>query len=120
MSVIIKGMEIPESCFDCAFRSPLFIPDEVYFCNCSVEPNGLDITQAVEEDYRHPDCPLVEVPTPHGRLIDADELKKEYPHDEDWEYPVNTNEYVSESIDNALTVIDAEGEEHEEKERKLL
>jgi hypothetical protein len=23
---------------------------------------------------RHPDCPLVEVKVPHGRLIDADEL----------------------------------------------
>ena len=39
-----------------------------------------------------------------ARLIDADELKKDYPHDSDWEYPVNTNEYVCESIDNAPTV----------------
>ena len=39
-----------------------------------------------------------------ARLIDADELKKNYPHDSDWEYPVNTNEYVCESIDNAPTI----------------
>lgn len=43
----------------------------------------------------------------HGRLIDADELKKEYPHDTDWDYPVNTNSYVVRSIDDAQTIIEA-------------
>ena len=38
------------------------------------------------------------------RLIDADELKKEFPHDEDWEFPVNTNGYVVETINRMLTV----------------
>lgn len=38
------------------------------------------------------------------RLIDADELKKEFPKDSDWEYPVNTNEYVCEMIDAQPTV----------------
>lgn len=33
------------------------------------------------------------------RLIDADALKREFPKDEDWKYPVNTNEYVCEVID---------------------
>ena len=32
------------------------------------------------------------------RLIDADELKKEFPHDEDWEYPVNSNSLVNEMV----------------------
>jgi hypothetical protein len=51
------------------------------------------------------------VPLPkHGRLIDADELKKEYPHDTDWDYPVNTNSYVVESIDNSHTIIEADKE----------
>ena len=110
MSVFIKGMEMPYSCLDCDFCSGIAIPDNSYFCDCPVIHGGLNITQAIEDDVRHPDCPLVEVKTPHGRLIDADELKKEYPHDADWEYPVNTNGYVSESIDNALTMIEAEGE----------
>ena len=47
----------------------------------------------------------------HGKLIDADELKKEYPHDTDWEYPVNTNSYVVESINNMTTIIEADKEE---------
>lgn len=38
------------------------------------------------------------------RLIDADELKKNFPKDEDWEYPVNTNEYVCGCIDAQPTV----------------
>ena len=53
---------------------------------------------------------LIDVPEPHGRLIDAEKLKNEYPHDTDWDYPVNTNCYVCESIANAPTVIEAEGE----------
>lgn len=52
---------------------------------------------------------LVNVPEPHGRLIDAEKLKNEYPHNTDWDYPVNTNYYVCESIDNAPTVIEDEG-----------
>ncbi len=38
------------------------------------------------------------------RLIDADALKKEFPKDTDWEYPVNTNEYVCEKIDEQPTI----------------
>jgi hypothetical protein len=64
----------------------------------------------VEAGTRADKCPLVEVQEPHGRLIDAEKLKNEYPHDTDWDYPVNTNCYVCESIDNAPTVIEAEGE----------
>ena len=38
------------------------------------------------------------------RLIDADKLKTWFPHGSDWEYPVNTNQYVSELIDEQPTV----------------
>ena len=40
------------------------------------------------------------------RLIDADALKMNFPHDEDWDYPVNTNQYVSELIDS-MPIVDA-------------
>lgn len=101
MSVIIKGMKMPENCTRCDYIG----------LNVAI---GCPVMSGL--NGRATDCPLVEVPTPHGRLIDADELKKEYPHDTDWEYPVNTNEYVSESIDNAQTVIEAEREEHEDRD----
>ena len=45
---------------------------------------------------------------PRRRLIDADKLKEEFPHDEDWDYPVNTNSYVVETIDKSPTIIEAE------------
>lgn len=38
------------------------------------------------------------------RLIDADVLKMEFPKDEDWDYPVNTNSYVCELIDAQPTI----------------
>ena len=38
------------------------------------------------------------------RLIDANALKEEFPKDEDWEYPVNTNQLVCETIDVQPTI----------------
>lgn len=38
------------------------------------------------------------------RLINADALKQEFPQNTDWEYPVNTNEYVCEIIDSQPTI----------------
>ena len=54
------------------------------------------------KDNRDPDCPLVEVPTPHGRLIDADRflgwLKEFHPNDV----------VIMSGVKNARTVIEAE------------
>lgn len=38
------------------------------------------------------------------RLIDGDKLKREFPKDSDWDYPVNTNSYVCEMIDKMPTI----------------
>lgn len=111
-SVLIKGMEMPKNCEECDFCHWSNLHQTGRCDRCDDEPVCADFGT----DYKRTRarfCPLVEVSTPHGRLIDADELKKEYPHDADWEYPVSTNEYVNESIDNAPTVVEAEGEEHE-------
>ena len=54
MSILIRGMEMPKNCDVCFMRDA---------CEYSM-PLGKRLT----------DCPLVEVPTPHGRLIDADAL----------------------------------------------
>lgn len=59
MSVLVKGMEMPRCCAECGI--------DVDSCKLWEE-----FIKRREE--RHPDCPLVEVPTPHGRLIDADAL----------------------------------------------
>ena len=50
--IIIRGMEMPKSCIGCkSFRE--------------------------EDDFYRSCCPLVELPEPHGRLIDADVVKNE-------------------------------------------
>ena len=106
MSVYIKGMKMPENCDVCRFgdwsnlhqTASCKLKDyKPCFSNYSTEY----ITQ------RSTICPLVDLGK-HGDLIDADELKKEFPKDANWEYPVNTNEYVCEMIDKAKKVIEAE------------
>ena len=73
MSVLIKGMSGYECCADCEFCGGLIMPDDIYTCDCP-PTQGMNITRAIEEDCKHPDCPLVELPEKHGRLIDADAL----------------------------------------------
>jgi len=57
MSILIKSIKMPKNCDIC------FIRDD---CEYSMPLSKRPI-----------DCPLVEVPEPHGRLIDADEILKE-------------------------------------------
>lgn len=77
MSVLIKGMEMPESCKECQVSFG-YGNDE--YCPFLFEPNdaiedGLMWKECPKEG-RLADCPLVEIPTPHGRLIDADAVNK--------------------------------------------
>lgn len=67
MTVLIKGMEMPKSCGECLEIGWQY----VFECN-------LD---DVEEGEKLITCPLVPVPTPHGRLIDVD-YADEYAYDE--------------------------------------
>lgn len=60
MSVLIKGMEMPENCDKCRFQSELRL-----YCD-AMPYNFCGNT----DDIERPDwCPLVEVKEPHGRLI---------------------------------------------------
>lgn len=65
MSVILKDMEMPICCYDCALDKPV--------CEEWVHMSYRDFGEK-----RSPTCPLVEIPTPHGDLIDRDKLIKEY------------------------------------------
>lgn len=67
MSILIKGMEMPKSCLDCILATFDYEDGERYcpFTNTVCLNIG-----------RQKDCPLIEVPTPHGDLIDRDELNK--------------------------------------------
>ena len=102
MSVLIKGIEMPKSCLICVCNIPKG--------NCDLWRNQ---TPEEHRRERHPDCPLVEVPTPHGRLIDADALIKlldncMFPSD------MVTTRAVSMArnwLIDALTIIESEGED---------
>ena len=82
MSVFVKGMNMPRSCWGCnlhcfrdnGFRDkeeiqwgPITIIPEDFRCGGNNEWHETNEFDFLNE--RHPDCPLVDVPTPHGRLI---------------------------------------------------
>ena len=102
MSVLVRGMEMPENCMDCKIKQY----DE-YEDDCICPFSGVMCLSIGRQDA----CPLVEVPTPHGRLIDADRLKADNPRHMDADVPYVTEVTVEEIIDDAPTVIEAEVEE---------
>ena len=74
MSVLIKGIDMPNSCRTCEL---LMNCDacEGYECYCCATGSNLGYYKSLSSTQRHDDCPLVEVKTPHGKLKDADNLK---------------------------------------------
>lgn len=109
MSIIIKGMEMPGDCAMCPMCHRAFDGNETRIA-CYVKAKW-----AWEDDGRPDWCPLVEIPTPHGRLIDADavidELARAIPYFIDDSV---TSAYVEGlgrakiEIEDAKTVIEAE------------
>ena len=75
MGVYIKGMEMPKSCKECLLNNEQM--------SCSVTGTYwwtdtrvlLNFDSTEERLYN---CPLVEVPTTHGALVDKDELVKRF------------------------------------------
>ena len=82
MGVYVKDMEMPECCIECPFgvcfdwdygESPIC-------CSRLVNENGImTIVGTVKKPLtnRHPDCPLVEVKTPHDEDAKCDECAEE-------------------------------------------
>ena len=107
MSVLIRGMEIPERCGQCFLRVG-------------------DCKQRMYMEHRPKGCPLVEVKEPHGRLIDVDGFKQDYSMgnecadcEQKQKGTLKSCEYdriyskmdFCQWLDNADTVIEAEGRE---------
>lgn len=94
-------------CHNCPFRT-------LDYCGLLIEHDC--VTVNVNEMTVSKYCPLVEIPTPHGRLIDADEpitkistmiQEPDYQHEgENWMIGLIMARDV---IDDAPTVIKAEG-----------
>ena len=72
MSVLNKGMKMPENCIKCPMQ---------FGGMCYVMPAEVDesrVASTVEEALKQgkPDwCPLIEISEPHGDLIDRDALR---------------------------------------------
>ena len=112
MSLLIKGMDMPIDCASC---------DLSYYCDgynggYGYSPSGwrcrrLNHIIKDGEETRPLDCPLSEIPTPHGRLIDADALtkalEKRWNVDDDQDF---ANKSVWRELENAPTIVEAEGE----------
>ena len=101
MSILIKGMEMPKKCGQCK----LFHAEYPMYC---MAVKGYRTVGAPYGMPRPDWCPLVEIPTPHGRLGDLDELKTAFPRcDNSMDIKIAS---VRATINHAPTVIEAEGE----------
>ena len=101
MSYIVPR-EKPNRCTNCIYMDRI-----TYDCKLMYGDDYPDF----ETQYNN--CPLIEIPTPHGRLIDADKLlEKAY-----WDYNEATHDYnnfkivSTYEIADTPTVIEAEGSE---------
>lgn len=65
MSLMIKGFEFPQSCRECRF----IYPEGLHSGSCIFTDKYWEFEEDVPSKSRLPECPLVETPTPHGRLI---------------------------------------------------
>ena len=108
MSILIKGMEMPSRCAECILcnlrhGTKCKVTGETYY-------NGKDYARGGYDGK--PDwCPLVEVPAPHGRLIDVSALVNIKFTDTNHDYRLGWNDAIESIIDNSKVIIEAEGTE---------
>ena len=96
MSLLINDMDMPKNCMECELRFiARGLDTECIFSNDTVD----DCT-----DRRLYRCPLVEIPTLHGRLIDAEALMISVLD----AMKNKTDDSVIGLIDKAPTIIEAE------------
>ena len=101
MSVLIKGMEMPETCSDCEWS--YYVGNGRAMCKRVSMTDKTDIMTKRRADF----CPLIEIPTPHGRLIDVSTVEEIRFHDADGYHVVNGEQLCELEIE-AKTVIGAE------------
>lgn len=117
MSVIVKGMEMPDGCENCLLRyrsQGAYCTDRCYatVAHKNIDPWTFGRTRNGDK----PDwCPLRPLPDKHGRLIEADSLKETldyYIREAGWDE--KTNQVLGwvkdEFIDSEPTIVKAEGE----------
>ena len=103
MSILIKGMKMPKNCDNCDL---IQFDDEELEAHCPLSPYYRWC--GTPPDYIPEGCRLVEIPTPHGRLIDCE--RATFPT----AFRYNTNDYAKgwnaciKAVQTAPTIIEAE------------
>lgn len=68
MNILIRGMKMPKKCLICpCFEYNMFDDDIDGYCKTLK-------TEITNSDEHHPNCPLIEISTPHGDLIDLSDM----------------------------------------------
>jgi len=104
MSVLVRGMEMPKTCVECNFHQYHSFGEYVCVATPLLYPLNLANYKGGRKDF----CPLIEVQSPHGRLIDADALNT---YDVSPIYEFCVMGVTEEDIGLAETIIEAEGSE---------
>ena len=106
MSVIVKGMEMPNACCYCPCSDS---------AGCAVTGRVMTTEGMAGQLGDIDDCPLRPLSEKHGRLIDADSLKETldyYIREAGWD--AKTNRVLGwvkdEFIDSEPTIVEAEGD----------
>jgi len=97
MGVYISNMSKPKNAFECSTK---INPEERM---CIYTGKVFEETLSLLLDRPCDDCPIIEIPTPHGRIIDEDEIY-EQPHCGE------CNDATLDAINNAPTILEAEEE----------
>lgn len=118
MSVLIKGMKMPKNCETCEYQTK-------GACFASGVNKGTITIRRMDKD--RPDwCPLVDIKTPHGDLMDRDEFLKRMnvaiamisgtmkvmgvEDDEEMQVVLETYRDIRDGVKDCDTAIEAEGE----------
>ena len=68
MSIILKGIDLPKDCTECPLEGAEVDDDGFDYWYCR-------ITESMATTIERPsNCPLIQIPKGHGRLIDEDEI----------------------------------------------
>lgn len=102
MGVYVRYMKMPESCLKC----PMQFGGWCYASPPEIDERVAPTVDEAAEQGKPEWCPLVEVPDPHGRLIDVNDVKSRM-------IPLSfsVQKWIGEvELSNCKTVIEAEGE----------
>lgn len=105
MSLLIKGMDMPNGCSACRCCVPEDVNSDSTSYYCALNNHLAWNTEHNIPDDIEAGCPLVEIPTPHGDLIDREEFIKRMMYKDD---PLYSNAIVVD-ISSAPVIIEAEG-----------